>query len=148
MRRHVAAFESADVSAHSKAQFERGANNVRATARGHHFFASGDERRAHDVPLFQTAAATVALFEVANERAVLECERKHRLEWKLERARKVFAQMAIYFVAAIRKNLSRIENIFRIEGALDLAQYTKQIIAELFLHVFGARDADAVLGGE
>src|SRR5437763_16570477 len=109
------------MSAHSKAQFQRGANNVRATARGHHFFASGDERRAHDVPLFQTAAATVALFEVANERAVLECERQDRLEWKLERARKVFAQMAIDFVAAIGKNLSGVENIFRIAHSFDLS---------------------------
>ena len=136
------------MSAHSEAQFQRGANNVRATARGHHFFASGDERRAHNTGVFTAAAATVALFEVADERAILECERQYRLERKLERARKVFAQMAVYLVAAIGKNLSRIENIFRIEHALDLAQYSKQIIAELFLHVFGARDADAMLGGE
>jgi len=48
--------------------------------------------------MFQAAATAVALFEIANERAVFEREREHRLEWKLEWARKIFAEMAVDLV--------------------------------------------------
>ena len=53
------------------------------------------ERWTHDAALFQAAAAAVALLEVADERAVLERKREHRLEWKLDRAREIFAQMIV-----------------------------------------------------
>ena len=46
------------------------------------------------------------------------------------------------------ENFSGIENVFRVEGSFDLAQYVEQLVAELIAHVFGARDADAVLGRE
>src|SRR6476646_11978112 len=102
--------------------------------------------------MFQAAATAVALFEIANERAVFERKREHRLEWKLEWARKVFAQMAVDFVmmpvrlGPIGENFARIENVFRIESAFDLAHDSEQLLAELVVHVFGACDADAMLG--
>ena len=46
------------------------------------------------------------------------------------------------------ENFPRIKKVLRIECALDLAHDFKQLVAELVAHVFGARDADAVLGGE
>ena len=46
------------------------------------------------------------------------------------------------------KNFSRIENIFGIERAFDFAHHFQQLIAKLVAHVFGARDAHAMLGGE
>ena len=42
----------------------------------------------------------------------------------------------------------RIENILWIERAFDFAHHLQQLIAKLVVHVFGARDADAVLGGK
>ena len=50
-----------------RAQFERGANDVGAAARGHHFIVCRDERWTHDVALFQATAAAVALLEIADE---------------------------------------------------------------------------------
>src|SRR5262249_6119095 len=44
------------------------------------------------------------------------------------------------------KNLSRIENVFWIERALDFAHDVEECVAELVTHVFGARDANAMLG--
>src|SRR4030095_16779471 len=79
-------------------QFERGPNDVGAAARGHHFVMCRDERRAHDAVLLKTAAAAIALLEVACERPVFEREREHRLKWKLERTSKILAQMIVDFV--------------------------------------------------
>ena len=134
-------------------QFERDPNDVGAAARGHHFVMCGDECRAHDAALFKAAAAAVALLEVACERPVFERKREHWLKWKLERPSKIFAQMIVDFVAtvrlaAIRKNFSRVENIFGIERAFYFAHYFQQLIAKLVAHIFGARDVNAVPGGE
>ena len=101
-------------------QLERGADDVGAAARGHDLFSGGHESRTHDAAVFQAAAATVALFEVADERPVLERERQHRLEWKFKWASKIFAQMVVDPVAAILENFSRIENVFRIKCVFDL----------------------------
>ena len=49
------------------AHLQRGTDDVRTPARGHDFFASGHERRAHDAGLFKAATAAVALLEIANE---------------------------------------------------------------------------------
>src|SRR5262249_9652106 len=98
--------------------------------------------------LFEAAAAAVALLEIADERAVLECECEHRPEWKLARVSKIFAQMIVDLVVTVAENFPRIENVLWIKCALDLAQDFKQLVAELVAHVFGARDADTVLGGE
>src|SRR4030095_2214687 len=92
-------------------QFERGPNDVGAATCGHHFIMCRDESRTHDAALFKAAAAAVALLEVAYERPVLEREGEHRLKWKLERTGKIFAQMIVDFVSAIRENFSRVENI-------------------------------------
>src|SRR5260370_29335791 len=46
------------------------------------------------------------------------------------------------------ENFSRIENIFRSEGAFDFPHHIEERIAKLLAHVLGARDADSVLGGE
>jgi hypothetical protein len=48
----------------------------------------------------------------------------------------------------IRENFSRVENILGIERAFDFAHHLQQLIAKLVAHIFGARDAHAVLGGE
>src|SRR5438034_11334040 len=85
---------------------------------------------------------------------ILEREREHRLEWQLQGAGEVFAQMIVDLMAdgpAVRRyleNFRRIENVFRVERALDLTHDFEQLVPELFTHVFGARDAYAVLGGE
>src|SRR5437762_7394387 len=113
-----------------------------------------DERRAHDAALFKAAAAAVALLEVASERPVFERKREHWLKWKLERTREILAQMIVDFVAdgpAVRpylEDFSRIENIPGIERAFDFAHHLQQLIAKLVAHIFGARDANAVLSGE
>ena len=130
------------------AQLERATDDIRAPARGHDFFASCHERRTHNAGLFEAAAAAVALLEVADEGAVLERECEHRLKWKLERAREVFAQMVVDLVATVAEKFPRIKNVLRIECALNLAQDFEELVAELIAHVFGARDADTVLGGE
>src|SRR5207245_9562466 len=84
---------------------------------------------------------------------ILEREREHRLEWQLQGAGEVFAQMIVDLMAdgpAVRRyleNFSRIENVFRVERALDLTHDFEQLVPELFTHVFGARDAEAGLAG-
>ena len=134
------------MSVHS--QLQRCANDVRAAAGGHDFFAGRKKRWTHCRRIFTAAAAAVALLKVANERAIFKCKREYRLEWKFERTREVFAQVIINLVLAIGENLSRIENVFGIERMFDSAHHFEQLIAELFAHVFGAGDADAVLGRE
>src|SRR5438874_13359773 len=103
------------------AQLERATDDIRAPARGHDFFASCHERRTHDAGVLKAAAAAVALLEVADERTVLEREREHRLKWKLERPREIFAQMTVYLMLAIGENFSRVKNVFRIEHPFDFA---------------------------
>src|SRR5262249_48840203 len=129
-------------------QFESGPNNVGAAACGHHFFMCGDERGAHDAALFKAAAAAGALLEVAEEPSIFERKRKHRLKWKLKRTIKILAQMTVDFVSTIRENFSRIENILGIEGTFDFAHHLQQLVAKLVAHIFGARDAHAMLGGK
>src|SRR2546423_153480 len=113
-----------------------------------------DERRAHDAALFKAAGAAIALLEVACERPVFERKRKHWLKWKLERTSKILSQMIVDTIAdgpAVRpylENFSWVENIPGIERAFDFAHHLQQLIAKLVAHIFGARDADAVLGGE
>src|SRR5437762_10151331 len=113
-----------------------------------------DERRAHDAALFKAAAAAMALLEVACERPVFERKREYWLKWKFERTSKILSQMIVDFVVMpvrlgpIRENFSRVENIFGIKCAFDFAHHLQQLIAKLVAHIFGARDADAVLCGE
>ncbi len=58
----------------SSAQLKRGADRIRATARGHVFLAGGEKSRAHRGRIFAAAAAAVALLEIADKRFVLEGE--------------------------------------------------------------------------
>src|SRR5262249_8691578 len=136
------------------AQFQRGTDDVCAAARRHDFFMGGHERRAHDASVFKAAAAAVTLFQGADERTIFERLRELGTEWKLQRLRKVFAQMVVDSVLipvrfeSASKNFSRIENVLRIKHSLDLAHYSEQLISELLSHVFRARDADTVLSGK
>src|SRR5262245_9875967 len=107
-----------------------------------------NERRAHDAALFEAAAAAVALFEVACERSILKCKCEQRLKWNFERTTEILTQMTVDLVSAIRENLSRIENVLRIERAFDFAHHLEQLIAKLVAHIFGTRDTHAMLGGE
>src|SRR5580704_3910649 len=129
-------------------QFQRSADYVCAATRRHDFFMGGHERWAHDAGPFKTTATAVALFQVANERTIFECEAEYGLERKLQRSREVFAQMIVDSVSAIRENFSWIKNVFRVANSLDLAHYSEQLIAELLAHVFRACDAHTVLGGK
>src|SRR4029077_14925925 len=90
-------------------------------------------------------AAAVALLKIADERPVFERVREPRLKRQLERLREVVPQVIVDLVCE-SENLSRIENVSRIERAFDLAHDVEQRVAELVAHVFGARDADAMLG--
>src|SRR5438094_9006967 len=113
------------------AQLQRGTNNVGAPARRHHLFTGGHESRTHDTSLFKAAAAAVALLEIPYERIIPERESEHRLEGQFERAREIFAQMTVALVATVAEDFSRIENVLRIAGTLDLAQDFKPVVAEL-----------------
>ena len=126
-------------------QLERGADDVRAAACGHDFFSGRHERRAHNAGLFAATATAVALLEIADERTVFECKREHRLKRKLNRPLEVLAQMIIDLVPAVVEDFSGIENVFRIECMFDCAHHFEQLVAQLFAHVFRARDADSVL---
>src|SRR5712692_10177883 len=95
-----------------RAHFERGANDVGASARGHNFVTGGDKRRAHDRRVFAAAGAAVALLEIADEGTVFEGKRESRLEWQLERPRKILAQMIVDLVPAVIEDFSGIENVF------------------------------------
>src|SRR6266542_282819 len=136
------------------AQFQRGADYVGAATRGHDFFMGGHERWAHDAGAFKATAAPVALFQIADERTIFECVREHGLEWELQRSREIFAQMIVDSVTdglpqlrdPYLENLSRIENVLWIECSFDLTHYSEQLISELLPHIFGARDADTMLG--
>src|SRR3989442_15938483 len=94
---------------------------------------------------FATPAATVALLEIADERAVLEREREARLERQLDRLCEIVTQMIVDLVGEA-ENFSGIENIFRIEGAFDFPHHIEERIAKLLAHVLCARNADSVLG--
>ena len=49
---------------------------------------------------------------------------------------------------ATGENFSRVKNVFWIERAFDFAHHSEQLVTELLAHVFGAGDADTVLGGK
>src|SRR5438132_14405314 len=133
---------------HSKPYFERGTNDIGASARGHNFFARRDERRAHDRRVFAATTAAVALLEIADERAVFERKCKSWRKRKAERPLEILAQVVVDLVPAVAENLAGIENVFRIERAFDFAHHAEQLVAELLPHVFSARRADSVLGGK
>src|SRR5437667_10470387 len=97
------------------AQLQRGTNNVGAPARRHDLFVGGHESRTHDTSLFKAAAAAVALLEIPYERIILERESEHRLEWKFERAREMFAQMSVDLVTTVAEKCYQIENVIQLE---------------------------------
>src|ERR1051325_11563475 len=56
--------------------------------------------------------------------------------------------MVVDLVTTVAENFPRIETVLRIKCVLNLAQDFEQFVAELVAHVFSARDADSMLGGE
>src|ERR1700731_561695 len=127
------------------AQFERAPDNIRATACRHDLLPGGNERRAHDRPVFAATATTVALLEIGNERAVLEGERQSCLERQLDRFGEIVAEVIVDLVSE-PENFPGIENVFWVERALDLAHDIQKRVSELITHVFRARDPDSVFG--
>src|SRR5438309_2325546 len=127
----------------SPAQLERAPDDVGASARRHDFVAGGDKRRAHDRRVFATTATTVALLEIADEGAVLERERESRLERQLDGFGEIVAEVIVDLVGE-PENFSGIENVFRVERALDFAHDIEERVTELLAHVFRARDPDSV----
>ena len=81
---------------------------------------------------------------------ILGRKRQHRREGQLQSwPAEIFTQVSRRCVKRpVAEQLSRVEKILRIEGTLDLAHHLEQPGSELFAHVFGARNAHAVLGGE
>ena len=124
------------------------ADDVRATACRHDLFTGGDERRAHHRRVFATTAAAVALLEIADERLVLKGKGEPRLERQFDRSGEIIAQVTVDLVSAIAENFSGIKNIFWIERIFDSTHDVQQFIAELFVHILGACDADAVFRGK
>ncbi len=124
--------------------FQRRADRVRPAASGHDFFTSRQIRRAHCRRLLEAAAAAVALFEVAGERAVLGRKGELRLERQFQIVIRSPTQMPVYFVMAIRNDLAGIEHVVRVKGVLDLLHQAIQFIADLGFQKFRARDADAM----
>src|SRR5581483_7082954 len=90
-------------------------------------------------------AAAVALLEIADERAIFKGEGETRLERQLDWRDEIVAQVIVDLVAVVRKDFARIKNVSGIERLFDLAHQLEQFVTELFAHVLGARDADAVL---
>src|SRR4029077_470743 len=127
------------------AYLECGANDVGAPAGGHDFVTCGDESRAHDRCVLAATAATVALFEIADEGAILERKRQARRERKLQWPRKIVPQVIVDLMPAVAQDFARVENVFWIKSLFDLAHESEQFVAELLPHVIGARDPDAVL---
>src|SRR5437867_6651239 len=79
-------------------QFQRSADYIGTATRRHDFLVSGHECWAHDAGFFKATAATVALFEVADDRVLFECDAESVFEWKLVWWREVFAERSVYFV--------------------------------------------------
>ena len=129
------------------AQFQRGANGVGASPGGHDFLAGGDEGGAHGRGVFAATAAAVALFQVADEGAVLGRESQDGRERELQR-RAGQAEAGVNMIAAVGNDLAGIEGVPGIEGGFDVAGELHQFRAEVVGNKFGAGDADTMFGGE
>ena len=88
------------------------------------------------------------MLKVADEGSIFEGEGEPGRELQIDGSDKIFAQTGINLETASAENLSRIHPVPRIENAFDLAHRSEQFVAQLFAHVFRARDPDAVLGRE
>jgi len=86
-------------------------------------------------------AAAVALFEIANERAVLGGKRQHRFEGQLQFVPRAPTKVRVIFVLLDPRpadvllqrpnDLSGIEEVAWIERSLDRAHHAQQFVAEL-----------------
>src|SRR5207237_8370828 len=121
---------------------------VAPSTAGYEFFAGGEKGRAHCRRVLPTTTAAIALLKVADEGSIFEGEGEPGRELQIDGSGKIFAQTGINLKTASAENLSRIHPVPRIENAFDLAHRSKQFVAQLFAHVFRARDPDAVLGRE
>ncbi len=141
-------FPGAQRIALEAAQLQRRADRVGPAARGHDFLARGDKRRAHGRRLLETAAAAVALLEIAHERTVLGRERQPRLERQFQRRARAQPQICVNPVTVVGNDFPGIEQLVRVEGFLDLPHQQKHLFADLLLEKFRSRNAHAVLTGE
>src|ERR1700719_2100273 len=88
------------------AHLECGANDVRAPAGGHDFVTCGDESRAHDRCVLAATAATVALFEIADEGAILERKRQARRERSLKWPSKIVAEEIVDLMPTVTEDFA------------------------------------------
>ena len=131
-----------------KTQFQRGPNRIGPSAGGHVFLAGREEGRAHGRRILPATAAAVALLQVAEERFILEGEGERRLERKTQPRLRFDAQVIVDLEPAVAENFAGVKQVFRIEQLLDLPHHVEQLVAHLLGHVFRARHADAMFGGE
>src|SRR5438046_10182207 len=120
--------------------------HVGPTAGGHNFFAGREESGTHRGHFLAAAAAAVALLQIADEGPIFERESEPGRELQFDRSRKIFTQTRVYLTLASAENFSRIHPAEGIDNAFDFAHRYEQIVAQLFAHVFGARDTDTMLG--
>ena len=76
---------------------------------------------------------------------VFESESESWLERQVNRSREIVAEVVVDLVGE-SKNFSGIENVLRIQCALDFAHDVQELVTQLLAHVLRARDAHSVLG--
>jgi len=128
--------------------FQGGTDGVGTPPGGHDLLAGGDEGRTHGRAGLATPPAAVALLEVAHERPVLLDESDHRLERELERVAVTEAEVGVDAIPSRVDDLARVEQALGIEELLDAPRRLYQPRPEVIGQVLGARDTDAVLGGQ
>src|SRR5436190_4718872 len=123
-------------------------NRIGSSARRHDFFARGDVSGAHGGGFLAAAAAAIALLKIRAERAILGSKCEPRLERQLEIAARRDTQVFIDMKTSVVDDLARVEEIVRIKRGFDFGHDRQKILADLFAHKFGSRDADAMFAGE
>ena len=128
--------------------FEGRSNGVGAAAGGVGLVPGGDKGRAHGRGFFQTAAATVALIEVGDERTVTidKAQLAHE-DWLEDRAG-AESEIAVDSKTSGVDDLARIHAALWIKEPFEPARRIHQLRPEVILEELGAGDADPVLGGE
>src|SRR2546421_335278 len=107
---------------------------------------AGEEGGTLGGRVFRPTAAAIALLEIADERLIFESVGEPGRELQFDRSRKIFTQARVDPQIASAENLSRIHPVARIENMFDLPHRSEQFLAQLLAHVFGAGDADTMLG--
>src|SRR5678815_574717 len=104
--------------------FQGCTDGVGTTPGGHDFLACDQECRTHGRGFFTASAATVALLEIAGERAVSrrECERWRERQFQLITGSQ--AKVCIDSEPSTGDYFSRVKKIMRIKRGLDVAHNT------------------------